>query len=129
MKDVRKFVSVMSAIFSYLEENPKVLEEIMAKITQKKSPRRSSESEKEGGSMDLYRFYQEKGENGLKEYLQGLEIEDLKSIVKRYRLDPKGNYRKWKTKERFITRIVEAIKIKFEKGEVFLEQKQDRGVL
>jgi|GEM_PF-1996789 hypothetical protein len=127
MREVRKFVSIMSAIFSYLEENPEILEKIVDRVEQKRNFQRegSKRNEKEWEGIDLYKLYQEKGEEELRKYLEGLEIESLKSIIKYYRLDPKGNYRKWKTKERFITRIVDAIKIKSEKGKVFLEQNQE----
>lgn len=69
-------------------------------------------------------IYRENGEHKLKEILNGLEIEDMKDIIRKYLPDPRGYVYKWKEKDKVIEYILERTPKLAEKGNVFFSDRE-----
>ncbi|MEO2077873.1 MAG: hypothetical protein ABGX20_21290 [Bacillus sp. (in: firmicutes)] len=72
--------------------------------------------------MNIFEMYQKDGPHGLLEFLEPLDLKDLKSIVVENGLDPAQKVRRWRLKEKIIKHIVETIGKQMSKGEVFFKQ-------
>lgn len=68
---------------------------------------------------DPFEICQAGGDERLKTWLNGLELEQLKAIVRQHRLDPTRNSDKWKTKERFIELVMERVPARLRQGDSF----------
>jgi hypothetical protein len=66
-----------------------------------------------------FEVYRARGEEGLKSWLESLDITALKAVVRQHRLDPSRLSDKWKTKERFVTLILERVPARLKQGDVF----------
>ena len=128
LKKIEDIVMVFSNIFNYLENNPDVLSEIFkdeSKISEKKQDKKcTSDKSVSEDSIDgnIYEIYRKQGKDNLESLLKQRSIDELKSIVKKHRLDPKKYFYNWKTKEKFVSFILEKVESKAEKGKVFLTE-------
>jgi len=68
---------------------------------------------------DPFEMYRTKGEEGFKSWLETLDVATLKAMVRQHRLDPSRLSDKWKTKERFVSLIVERVPARLKQGDVF----------
>jgi len=125
-KDIQKFVHILSEIFKYLDNHPEILDDIFK--SDEKQQIESSDalnSTSEKSILDIYEVYSKAGMEGLEQALEKLEIDDLKEIVKKYRLDPKRYFYKWTTKRKFIEFIKDKIASKLEKGQSFVSSENE----
>lgn len=71
------------------------------------------------GPWDPYAVYGQVGEQGLKERLAGLELEQLRDIVAEHGMNHDGKAMRWKAADRVIGRIVERVVERAGKGDAF----------
>ena len=74
------------------------------------------------GVLDPYTLYTERGERELEKMLHELTVEQLKDIISEHGMDRDKLAMKWKTPDRLIERIIETVRARLTKGEVFLRQ-------
>jgi FAD/FMN-containing dehydrogenase len=115
--DAKELISFFLRLFEYLDTHPEIVEEIF-KTKQSQSGKESKETKV---IIDIYQIYEEEGKEKLRNCLEGLTVENLKEIVRYYRLDPKGYFRRWKTKRKFISFIIDKTEKRLEKGKVFMK--------
>ncbi len=72
-------------------------------------------------NLNPFKVYSEKGEVGLFNSLNQLDLEHLKQVIGEHRLDPSQLSRKWRNKERLIKFIVERIASRSQHGDVFMK--------
>lgn len=77
-----------------------------------RSPRRAP------GIVDPFELYVS-GEDTLRQRLSDLTIDQLKDIIAEHGMDRDKLAMKWRTQNRLIDRIIETVKLRFNKGEVF----------
>ena len=71
------------------------------------------------GPFDPFALYAEIGEQGLRDRLSGLPIDQLRDIVAEHRMDHDRLAMKWKDPARVVERIIERVKTRSVKGDVF----------
>jgi hypothetical protein len=71
------------------------------------------------GLLDPFAIYAESGEDGLRERLTDLNLEQLRDILAEHRLDHDRLAMKWKDSTRVIDRIVERVIARAYKGSAF----------
>jgi hypothetical protein len=71
------------------------------------------------GPFDPFAVYAEVGEKGLRDRLAGLAIEQLKDIVAEHRMDQDRLAMRWKDPARLAERIIDRVKTRSTKGDVF----------
>lgn len=71
------------------------------------------------GPFDPFAFYAETGEAGLRDRLSALPIEQLRDMVAEHRMDQDRLAMKWKDPSRLVERIIERVKARSVKGDVF----------
>ena len=59
------------------------------------------------------------GTDCLREDIDNLELEDLRTILLTHNLDPSRNVRKWKDREKVIDYIIQTVENKKNKGSIF----------
>ncbi len=74
---------------------------------------------KEESIFDPFLTFQTRGKEGLRASLSGLNIEQLRSIVRQHRFDPSRLSDKWKNRERFIEVICERVEARNRQGDAF----------
>ncbi|MET8364125.1 hypothetical protein ABZU53_11205 [Micromonospora sp. NPDC005194] len=77
---------------------------------------------REPGPWDPFTVYAEQGEQGLRERLASLELEQLRNIVAEHGMDSDRLAMKWRDSGRVINRIVERVVDRAAKGEGFRGQ-------
>ncbi len=73
------------------------------------------------GVLNPFAVY-ERGEAELRHALAALSVEQLKDVIAEHAMDRDKLAMKWKTPERLIDRIVETVKVRTQKGDVFRRQ-------
>ncbi|GAA2725744.1 hypothetical protein [Cellulomonas aerilata] len=71
------------------------------------------------GAIDPFAVYAQGGEAGLRDQLDGLDLEQLRDIVAQYGMDHDRLAMKWKDAGRVIDRIVEKVTTRSAKGSAF----------
>ncbi|CAH1223961.1 hypothetical protein PAECIP111891_05591 [Paenibacillus allorhizoplanae] len=71
---------------------------------------------------DIFAIFSTGGPEGLRDQLNTYEVEILIDIVLNNGLDPVRKVRKWKTKKKIITYIVDVISKQMSKGNTFLDK-------
>lgn len=74
---------------------------------------------REPGPWDPYVIYTESGEQGLRERLHTLNLEQLRNIVAEHSMDNDRLAMKWRNPERVIERIIERVVDRAAKGDSF----------
>lgn len=72
--------------------------------------------------LDIYEIYQKQGTAFLETALNNLELEDLQKLVVENGLDPARKVRRWKTRTKIISHVVESVTKRMEKGAAFLNK-------
>ena len=125
MKDIKNIVRFLSHTFQYLDKHPEIVDEIIKDMsTTQAEPKKDNSSSASIFiiNVDIYEIYKLNGIEGLRNELNKLSIENLKEIIKKYRLDPKKYFYKWKTSEKFISFIVDKVQHKIDKGKTFIAE-------
>ncbi len=122
---IQDIVHILAKIFSYLDSNPQLIEEIFKEEKIKDSNKDVSPRKSE--IIDIYKIYEDYGTEGLRKKLEECNIEELKEIVKLHRLDPKKYFYKWTTKKKFIECILDKIESKIDKGKAFITTQEDKN--
>lgn len=100
-------------------EEDKILEDKMiGKPLPESSKLKTKLKKKRGGVPIDFNIFQI-GEKLLYQYLNVLDIDQLKEIVTQHRFDPTGLARKWKNKNRLIRFIGSRVRSRSKKGDVF----------
>ena len=79
-----------------------------------KEPRKSSTA-----PIDPFRVLRDEGDESLYNWLQSLELPELRAIVRRHRLDPARISARWRDRERVIQLIVSQVKAQASYGKAF----------
>jgi hypothetical protein len=69
--------------------------------------------------LDPYAVY-ESGEGELQQRLEQLTVDQLKDVIAQHGMDRDKLAMKWRTPDRLIERIIETVRARINKGEVFL---------
>lgn len=69
---------------------------------------------------DIYLLYLAEGKEALHDALRQYELETLRALLLHHHLDPTRKVRRWKTKEKVVAFIAEAVVKQMDKGKVFL---------
>lgn len=117
-KSVRKTLQrLVDLLADEAERNPAFAEALAELFI---SPPTSTRSKsKEEPILDPFSTFQAKGKEGLRASLNGLSIEQLRSIVRQHRFDPSRLSDKWKSRERFIEVICERVEARSRQGDAF----------
>lgn len=86
-----------------------------------KPPRKKKATSKEPPALDPFMAFLEGGSVGLIKALENVEVQECKTIISHYALDPSRSYVRWRKKERLVEFIVQRVKAVANKGEVFKE--------
>lgn len=70
-------------------------------------------------SLDPFTLWRSQGEGALRRALEGLELQELRAVVRAHRLDPARVSSRWTAHERVITLIVEQVKARLNHGRAF----------
>ena len=76
-------------------------------------------------TLDPFNVRQESGEAGFRSWIDSQSIEQLKTIISAHRLDPTGNARKWKTKEKLVELIIDRVESRAKQGDMFRRYGED----
>jgi hypothetical protein len=76
-------------------------------------------------SADVFQILAKEGKEGLVEFLNSLQLVELKKIIGKHRLDPSGRSLKWRNKQRLISLITERTESRSVHGDVFMKDKED----
>jgi hypothetical protein len=122
-KDIRGSLRrFMEVIAEEADRNEAFAEKLLAAIssvgkpTERSPDRRVKNVELPG---DPFGIFQTAGAAGLQAWLDDLDLNQLKRIVRDHRLDPTRNSDKWKTRERFIQLILKRIPARARQGDSF----------
>jgi hypothetical protein len=91
-----------------------------------KAPERQSLPKPSSTRKSIFSIYSQSGKNGLYEYLDKLNVEELKGIIKENRLDASGKTLKWEDKNLLVDFVAERIGSRSAHGDVFLKQSEPR---
>jgi hypothetical protein len=91
------------------------------KIASKLFSKPKKKREKPVSPIDAYRILREKGEQGLRQALENLELTELRNVLLAYNLDRQQLARKWKNEDRLRQFILERLVAHFKSGNVFLQ--------
>lgn len=120
MKDIIKF---LSHTFQYLDKHPEIIDEIIKEYSGIQTESENDDKNFDFTStvnIDIYEVYKNSGAEGLRDKLGILQLDELKEIIKKHRLDPKKYFYKWKTTEKFINFIIDKVQYKIDKGKTFI---------
>ena len=81
----------------------------------------------EEATNSVFKLINQAGPGGLKEYLVGLEEDELKDIIKANRLDPAGNSLSWHEKGKLVDLIAKRVVSRYRHGDVFLGEQNPRS--
>lgn len=70
-------------------------------------------------SLDPFTLWRAQGEDALRRALEGLELQELRAVVRAHRLDPARVSSRWTAHERVVTLIVEQVKARLNHGRAF----------
>ena len=70
-------------------------------------------------ALDPFALWRAQGEEALRHALEGLDLRDLRAVVRTYRIDPARISSRWTAKERVITLIMEQVKARLNHGRAF----------
>lgn len=128
--NIRKLIAeVFKTIAKKIEEDDEFIKSILSCLDERsndikntKKKKKSSQAISKNYDMNIFEMYQKDGPHGLLEFLEPLDLKDLKRIVVENGLDPAQKVRRWRLKEKIIKHIVETIGKQMSKGEVFFKQ-------
>ncbi len=114
----RKVAKLLRFIAKKIERNPEILNDLNLDIEELPKPvkKRSRSNVIE---INVFEIYTKKGEDGLIQELEKLSISQLKHIIRQNGFDPSKLSVKWKKKDRLLNLIVNKVKSRSEKGQVF----------
>jgi hypothetical protein len=124
----KRIAEVFKTIAIKIEEDDEFAKSILSCLDEKsndikntKKKIKSSQPISKTYDMNIFEMYQKDGPYGLLEFLEPLDLKDLKKIVVENGLDPAQKVRRWRLKEKVIKHIVETIGKQMSKGEVFFK--------
>jgi hypothetical protein len=116
-KKLRRFADLIA---DQAERNPDFAEAISNILDPLSSPEKENIKTTEREiTLDPFEIYRSHAPEKFRDWLNGLTIHQLRSIVRQHRLDPSRLSDKWKNKERFITLISERVEARSTQGDVF----------
>ena len=69
--------------------------------------------------LDPFTLWRAQGEDALRRALEGLDLQELRAVVRAHRLDPARVSSRWTAHERVVTLIVEQVKARLNHGRAF----------
>ena len=87
----------------------------------KRTKRTASDSARDvrEGALDPFALWRSQGEAAARAALDGLDLQELRAIVRAHRLDPARVSSRWTARERVITLIMEQVKARLNHGRAF----------
>lgn len=70
-------------------------------------------------ALDPFAVWRARGEDALRQTLDGLDLAELKSIVRAHRLDPARVSSRWTARDRVIALILDQVKARMNHGRAF----------
>jgi hypothetical protein len=120
-KDQKKLATILRILAEEIESNRGLTEKIYARLEKHEFSRKHENR----ASVDVFQILAKEGKEGLLEFLDTLELDELKRIISKHRLDPSGLSLKWRKKQRLIGLIVERTRSRSVHGDVFMKQKEN----
>lgn len=120
-KDQKRLAKILRILAEEIESDRGLAEKISTRLEKHKFPR-----ERENQAIvDVFQILAKEGSEGLLEFLESLELDELKRIISKHRLDPSGLSLKWRKKQRLIRLIIERTLSRSVHGDVFMKQKEN----
>lgn len=122
-KAMKRIQAFMKVIDEEAQSNPDLARRISQVLSDsqsesKKGKKKSRRNRRDPPSIDPFALY-EKGEENLRKSLAELDLDQLKDLVAGHRMPQSSLALKWKKPERLVELIVETIKTRSHKGDVF----------
>lgn len=124
----QKISSVLSVIGKRIVEDEEFAKQILSElgddffssVTKEKKVRKKPAT-KTNPIINIFEIFQTKGKDDLSSFLNSLDLQGLKTLVLDNGLDPAQKVRKWRSKEKISTFIVETVSKQMSKGGAFLK--------
>jgi len=120
-KDQKKLATILRMLAEEIESDRGLAEKIYTRLEKHEFSRRHESQV----SVDVFQILAKEGNKGLLEFLDTLELDELKRIISEHRLDPSGLSLKWRKRQRLIELIVERTRSRSVHGDVFMKQKEN----
>lgn len=121
--DLRKSLHrFMDVILEEAEHNPPFADKLLDVLSLAEAPPEHAARKRKGNvelPADPFEVFHSEGAIGLKAWLDHLDLEQLRTIVRIHKLDSTRNSDKWKTKERFIDLIMDRLPERTKQGDAF----------
>lgn len=125
-KMIKNIANTLRILADLMENNPIIASEVLKELGAQPAVPPAPVSSKVGGVTlekpslpDVFAIFMEKGAVPLRDELQFYEIQTLKQIVSNSHLDTAGKVRKWRSKERIIDFIIDAVEKRISQGDAF----------
>lgn len=125
-KKIKDIANTLRILADLMENNPIIASEVLKGLAaQSTVPPASTSSQPKGAPLeksplpDVFSIFMEKGAVSLQEELQLYEVQILKQIVSNSHLDTAGKVRRWRSKERIINFIIDAVDKRVSQGDAF----------
>lgn len=117
----KKVARLLRAIAKKIENNPEILNDLNLEISE--IPTTKKKKIYEHVEIDIFSIYSVNGEKALRNELEKLSMSQLKTIIRQNGFDPTKLSDKWRNKKRLIELIVDRVKSRSTKGQVFRDYK------
>jgi hypothetical protein len=123
----KQIAEVLIKMAKKLEEDEEYAKAFFDELSEPETRKKASvKKTKKGPSpipvkLDIYEIYQKQGAETLETALNSLELEELQKLVVENGLDPARKVRRWKTRTKIISHVVDSVTKKMEKGAAFLK--------
>jgi hypothetical protein len=125
-KMIKNIANTLRILADLMENNPIIAREVLKELGAQPAVPPAPVSSKVGGVTleksslpDVFAIFMEKGAVSLQEELQLYEVQILKQIVSNSHLDTAGKVRRWRSKERIINFIIDAVDKRVSQGDAF----------
>jgi len=120
-KDQKKLATILRILAEEIESDREFAEKIYSRLEKHEFSRKHENQ----ASVDVFQILAKEGKEGLLEFLDTLELDELKGIISKHRFDPSGLSLKWRKRQRLIRLIVERTRSRSVHGDVFMKQKEN----
>lgn len=125
----RQYVAlVLRRLANRIEKDPELARflfgdrEAMQPVTLHQDQPQPKAKNKNTVDVDVFSMLQTTGVDGFAVQLDRYDLASLRSIISAYGLDPSQKVRRWKTKEKVIAFIVEAVRKRMAQGSAFTRE-------
>jgi truncated hemoglobin YjbI len=115
---IEKLTAIFTAIVDEAKVNSRLAERITAALADPAPASGRKGGRRTPARLDPFEIF-ETGEQALRSALADLDVEQLKDVIAQYGMDAARLAMKWKTPDRLVTLIVDTVKARARKGNVF----------